>query len=151
MNFVFIWDAHINTCLLICDVISVIQAASPKLIVVPGASSWLLSAPESSQVHRILSHHYTVRTDTAASQPASCPCSAIGKWAVVSVKHFALIQSLCIILRVRLLPNAYTFLCIVLRVRLLPNAYTFLCIVLRVRLLPNAYTFFIELKCFNSW
>jgi len=87
-------EIHILTPVLqICNIILLIQASSHKLIVVPGTSSWLSSAPESSQVHRILPHHYTVWTETAASQHASCSCSFIGKWAVVSVNHFALIES----------------------------------------------------------
>ena len=79
VGFVFIWDAHNNTGLLICDIIFLILSSSRKLTVVPGNSSWLSLAPESSPVHRILPHHYTVRTETAASQHASCSCSVIGK------------------------------------------------------------------------
>ena len=47
---------------------------------------------ESSQVHRILPHHYRVWTERATSQHSSCSCSFMWKWAVVSVNHFALIE-----------------------------------------------------------
>jgi len=67
-----------------------IPASSRKLIVVPGTSLWLSSAPESSQVRRISPHHFTVCTETAPSQYASFYCSFIGKWVAVSVNHFAL-------------------------------------------------------------
>ena len=76
----------------ICYIILLIPASSRKLIVITGTSSWLSSAPECSQLHRILPHHYTVWTQTATSQHASCSCSFIRKWAVVSVNHFALIE-----------------------------------------------------------
>ena len=88
----FISDVHTNSCCLICYTILLIPTSSPKLIVVPGTFSWLSLAPETSQVHRIWPHHYTVWTETAALQHASCSCSFIVKWAVVSVNHFALIE-----------------------------------------------------------
>ena len=93
MSFLFISDVHANTCFLIGGIIFLIQASSHKLYVVPVTSSWLSSVPESSQVHRLSPHHCTVWTETAASQHASCSCSCIGKWAVVSVNHFALVES----------------------------------------------------------
>ena len=85
-------DAHTNSCFIICYIILFIPASSHKLIVVSVTSSWLSSAHESSQVHRILPHHYRVWTERATSQHSSCSCSFMWKWAVVSVNHFALIE-----------------------------------------------------------
>ena len=116
----FISDVHTNSCCLICYTILLIPTSSPKLIVVPGTFSWLSLAPETSQVHRIWPHHYTVWTETAALQHASCSCSFL--WS-------------------ELLSVSITLLWL--------NFKGFLCIILTVRLLPNAYIFFIELKRFN--
>jgi len=54
MRVLFISDAHTKTSLLFCDIILLKWASSHKPIVVPITSSWLLLAPKTSQVHRIL-------------------------------------------------------------------------------------------------
>jgi hypothetical protein len=90
-EFVFVSDVHINTLVKICDLILLIPASSPKLIIETGTSSLLSLPPESSQVHRIL--HNTTQSELKQQHHSMLLFLYLyWKWAVVSVNQLALIE-----------------------------------------------------------